>query len=135
MVNRIEKIKIENYRGIKNGSIEDLGDINVFLGKNGSGKSTILESIFLASHNFQNLPDPKIYGGTDQDPGSGTKMHFLMKKRKLPAFPVAVIKQSQNKNYQFFGLGHKNWWFGNDKKEKIAFIFKFIWHCMQVKSI
>lgn len=44
-----EKIKIENFRGIKNLSIENLSNVNLFFGKNNSGKSTVLESVFLLS--------------------------------------------------------------------------------------
>jgi energy-coupling factor transporter ATP-binding protein EcfA2 len=44
---KISEIHIENYRGIKNGVVDNLGDINIFVGKNGSGKSTILETLML----------------------------------------------------------------------------------------
>jgi AAA15 family ATPase/GTPase len=43
------KIKIERFRGIKYASIEGLKQINLFFGKNNCGKSSLLESIFLAS--------------------------------------------------------------------------------------
>lgn len=43
------KIKIERFRGIKNASIEGLKQINLFFGKNNCGKSSLLESLFLAS--------------------------------------------------------------------------------------
>lgn len=45
----IKSIIIRNFRGIKHCSIGDFTDVNVLLGRNGSGKSTILESIYLAS--------------------------------------------------------------------------------------
>ena len=41
------KLELENFRGIKQGSIT-LGDLNVLIGANNSGKTTILESLFLA---------------------------------------------------------------------------------------
>jgi len=43
------KIKIERFRGIKYASIEGLKRINLFFGKNNCGKSSLLESLFLAS--------------------------------------------------------------------------------------
>lgn len=43
------KIKIERFRGIKYASIEGLKQINLFFGKNNCGKSSLLESLFLAS--------------------------------------------------------------------------------------
>lgn len=43
------KIEIERFRGIKYASIEGFKQINLFFGKNNCGKSSLLESIFLAS--------------------------------------------------------------------------------------
>lgn len=43
------KIIIERFRGIKYASIEGLKQINLFFGKNNCGKSSLLESLFLAS--------------------------------------------------------------------------------------
>lgn len=40
-------LEVENFRGIRHLKIEDLNFINVFVGKNNSGKSSILEAIFL----------------------------------------------------------------------------------------
>lgn len=44
----IEGVKIENLRGIENCEISDISLINIFAGKNNSGKSTILDAIYLA---------------------------------------------------------------------------------------
>lgn len=43
------KIEIERFRGIKHASIENFKQINLFFGKNNCGKSSLLESLFLAS--------------------------------------------------------------------------------------
>jgi len=45
----IRSIEIENLRGISKGAIDGLTQVNIFLGKNGSGKSTVLEAIYIAS--------------------------------------------------------------------------------------
>lgn len=39
----IESLAIRNFRGIKEGKIEGLGRVNIFIGKNNSGKSTLLD--------------------------------------------------------------------------------------------
>lgn len=44
-----KKIEIERFRGIRHASIEGLRQINLFFGKNNCGKSSLLESLFLAS--------------------------------------------------------------------------------------
>ena len=45
----IKSIVIENLRGIRRCIVEGLTDINIFIGKNGAGKSTILEAVYIAS--------------------------------------------------------------------------------------
>ena len=45
----LSKIEIERFRGIKHAFIEGFKQINLFLGKNNCGKSSLLESLFLAS--------------------------------------------------------------------------------------
>lgn len=42
---KIRKIKIENFRAYENETIVELSDLNVFVGKNDIGKSTILEAL------------------------------------------------------------------------------------------
>ncbi|MCH5310382.1 MAG: AAA family ATPase [Prevotella sp.] len=43
-----KNIEINNFRGIKHLEIDDFSRVNVFLGQNSSGKSTILECLMLA---------------------------------------------------------------------------------------
>ena len=45
----LTSIHIKNYRGFKDCNIDDLGRINVFAGMNNSGKTTLLEALFLWS--------------------------------------------------------------------------------------
>ncbi|MCC6053097.1 MAG: AAA family ATPase [Desulfurococcaceae archaeon] len=53
----IESLAIENLRGIRKLNVSGLTDVNIFIGRNGAGKSTILEAIYLASAFFSKL-DP-----------------------------------------------------------------------------
>lgn len=45
---QIKKLKLENFRGIQEAEIELLPNMNVFVGINGSGKSTILDAIAIS---------------------------------------------------------------------------------------
>lgn len=47
-MSEIKNILIKNYRGIKNLTINDLNKINIFVGPNNSGKTSILEAIGLS---------------------------------------------------------------------------------------
>ena len=43
----LEKLKIQNFRGFRDLDVDRLGRINIFAGRNNTGKSTLLEAIFL----------------------------------------------------------------------------------------
>jgi hypothetical protein len=45
----IKSLVIQNLRGIKKCELSDLGQINLLIGKNNAGKSTVLDSLLLAS--------------------------------------------------------------------------------------
>lgn len=44
-----KKIEIKRFRGIKYASIDELKQVNLFLGKNNCGKSSLLDALFLAT--------------------------------------------------------------------------------------
>jgi AAA15 family ATPase/GTPase len=46
-MNILKSAEIKNFRGFDNLIIEDFSQINLFLGKNNSGKSSVLEALFL----------------------------------------------------------------------------------------
>ncbi|WP_229570335.1 AAA family ATPase [Saccharolobus caldissimus] len=45
----INGLEIQNFRGIKYCKLEDLSQVNILVGRNNSGKSTILEAIYFIS--------------------------------------------------------------------------------------
>ena len=45
----LSSIRISNYRGFKDCKVSDLGRVNIFAGMNNSGKTTLLEALFLWS--------------------------------------------------------------------------------------
>lgn len=61
---KIDSIHIQNFKGLRNISIENLGNINAIVGKNNSGKSSILHAIDMASLaleiNSWNAFEPKL---------------------------------------------------------------------------
>src|SRR5437763_2995480 len=44
----IQSLEISNYRGFKNLRLKNLSRVNIIVGDNGSGKTALLESLFLA---------------------------------------------------------------------------------------
>ena len=51
----IESLKIKNFRGIKEGELK-LSTLTILLGGNNSGKTAILEALFLAPNPFRRVP-------------------------------------------------------------------------------
>lgn len=49
MTRRLDSLSIKNYRQLKDIQIEGIGDINLIVGQNNSGKSTLLDAIRLLS--------------------------------------------------------------------------------------
>lgn len=54
----IEEVSIENFKGIKYCEIKDIGKVNLLIGRNGCGKSSIMEAIYFTGKEFlgTNLP-------------------------------------------------------------------------------
>ena len=43
----LSSLQIENFKGIKSGTISNLSQVNVLVGRNNSGKSTVLDALLL----------------------------------------------------------------------------------------
>ena len=51
----IQKVGFKNFRRFKNFPEMDLGDINIFVGRNNAGKSTVLKALQLMKGNLGNM--------------------------------------------------------------------------------
>lgn len=71
---RIERLKIQNFRAIRNIELAELGKTVVIAGPNGSGKSCIFDSIRLVK---------SIYGGYQQDEVAQWFNEFQIRPNKL----------------------------------------------------
>jgi len=48
----IKEVSIENFKGIKHCEIKDIGKVNLFIGRNGCGKSSIMEAMYFTGKEF-----------------------------------------------------------------------------------
>ena len=48
----LDSLKIKNFRILEDVTIEKLGHVNLIVGKNNSGKSTVLEALALLASGF-----------------------------------------------------------------------------------
>lgn len=53
----IDGLRIQDFKGIRDGVISGMSDVNIFVGANNAGKSTVLDSIYLLSNMFD-VEDP-----------------------------------------------------------------------------
>lgn len=103
------KIEIERFRGIRYASIEDFKQINLFFGKNNCGKSSLLESLFLASglsnpllpihvnfmrgYSKSRLDDLKL---DFYNLNSSLPIHIRMENEERRDLKIHLFEQSQN---------------------------------------
>jgi len=75
----IREIALTNFRGIRDGSVTGLGEINVFAGRNNSGKSTILEALYLL----------RVPLGPESELGGMSALGWLLQRRARRTVPDA----------------------------------------------
>ena len=51
----LSSLEIGNFKGIKSGKIGDLAQVNVLVGRNNSGKSTVLDALLMIRYAFVQL--------------------------------------------------------------------------------
>ena len=89
---RLNSIRILHFRGIREGEIKDFADVNLLIGRNDSGKSTIAEAVSLACFHLC---------GNSQDPIGRKPIGLWTDIRKTnPAGQEACYKQDQEKPIQ-----------------------------------
>lgn len=103
------KIEINRFRGIRYASIEGFKQINLFFGKNNCGKSSLLESLFIASgmsnptlplhinfvrgYNKSNLNALKVdFYNLD----ASSPIHILLQNEEERELIINLIEQKQN---------------------------------------
>jgi len=93
----LRRIQIANFKGIKEGDISDLGAVNVFIGRNNSGKSSILDALCFSRCAF----DYRILGEL---------LPLLLLRRRAAERSVYVLK---------------NFWHGYNTGNNIIFGLEF----------
>ncbi|OAV70737.1 recombination protein F [Bacteroidales bacterium Barb6] len=94
----LESLTIKNFRGFDALEIDGLSKINIFLGKNNSGKTSVLESLFLLL-GMSNPMLPKVvnqFRGFNS--GAATQLNYLfhnLKAENKPSFYGKFSDQSE----------------------------------------
>ena len=89
---RIESLKVENYRALRDVEFKDLTPMTVLLGPNGSGKSTVFDVFNFLSECFQSGLRPACdRRGRSKElktRGANGPIQFQLKYRERPGSPV-----------------------------------------------
>jgi hypothetical protein len=89
----IESLEISNFRGFQSLKLKNLSRINILVGDNGSGKTALLESLFLAGG-----LGPEIYLRTRAWRGAGDKMLVNLERDQYEALWKEIFyRLDQNK--------------------------------------
>ncbi|MBW1615672.1 MAG: AAA family ATPase [Deltaproteobacteria bacterium] len=115
-----KSIKIEGFRQFDNFEIDDLGAVNLFLGQNNTGKSSILEAFYThaCGLNFNNFNKKIINGRRFNPPNSpidaGNQIRSLFYSTETPPykFDISIIREGK------YG--------GNDRIEDINYKYEYI---------
>lgn len=116
-----EKVIIERFRGIRYACIEDFKQINLFFGKNNCGKSSLLESLFLAS----GLSNPllpvhiNIMRGYNKARYNDLKFEFYNLDSSQPIHIQIVDGEIRDLNISLFEQERSNVSFENDDESSI----------------
>ncbi len=93
---RIESLKVENYRALKNVTLDKLTPMTVLLGPNGSGKSTIFDVFNFLSECFQyglrHAWDRRGRGHELKSRGADGSIVFELKYREQPSTPIITYR-------------------------------------------
>jgi len=91
-MSNIKEIEIQNFRGFKDLKIENFGQINLIVGRNNCGKTTLLESLFLTI----GISNPLLPDNVNKLRGLGYKsaedFKFLFHKLKFANTPSFKMK-------------------------------------------
>lgn len=86
---KINKIRIKNFRGIKNPGIIELGNLNALVGKNDAGKSSILHAIDEFYNENKILEGHRYFGAGDE----ATEIEIWFGGVELEAIPKVLLDQ------------------------------------------
>lgn len=102
-MSKFKDISIRNFRGIESVEVKDLGKINLFLGKNNSGKTTILESFFLLSGLSNHDLPMRINRLRSNEEGGFDKLKYLYFNADMTRIPHldALMDDGKVRNLEF----------------------------------
>ena len=94
---KLRNIEITKFRGINHLCVDGLGLINVFIGANNVGKSTLLEAVYMLSNMTSIFVPTELNALRDARRGDMAYLKYLFNKSQLSYHPVIVGTTFENK--------------------------------------
>ena len=93
----LKRLNVEQYRGINKLYIDDLSQINVFVGENNSGKTSILEAIKIFS-------DPKNIGQLVALAFQRSSASLEKRRKKLVELILSIFQQGKDDDHESYSI-------------------------------
>jgi AAA15 family ATPase/GTPase len=114
MTKHLDSLKIQNFRMLEDFEVEKLGQVNLIVGKNNSGKSTVLEALRIYAGNADRhlleeiaKSHDELYFLKDEDIQPFTTgvarpfFNFFSKKSSAPAYKFSISETTNNQYLSF----------------------------------
>ena len=85
---KLKELEITTFRGIQHLSVDNLGQINVFLGSNNVGKSTLLEATFMLAAMAHPLLPTQVNILREAQSSNMSHIKYLFNKARLNVHPI-----------------------------------------------
>ena len=134
----IREISIKNFRGIADLSLKDLSDVNLFVGENNGGKTSILEALScLRSGDAYNLF--QICRDRNRDPASINDVRFMFFQGTNSFSVKALFEDGSQCDYAASYSVHsttfdKGVFFKDEEKSSMTHLFKGLVDSMNVNG-
>ena len=93
---KLKELEITTFRGIQHLHVDNIGMVNVFIGGNNVGKSTLLEATFMLAAMAHPLLPTQVNFLREAQSGSLAHMKYLFNKARLDVHPVIKGISSDN---------------------------------------
>lgn len=99
---KLKALEISKFRGIQHLEINELGMVNVFIGSNNVGKSTLLEASFMLAAMAHPLLPTQVNVLREAQPNNMAHLKYLFNKARLNVHPIikGITSSDQHKSIE-----------------------------------
>ena len=91
-----KNIQIDHFRGIEHLEVKNLGNVNVFLGQNNGGKTTLLEAVFLLSGMSNPVLPERINAFRNKGNSNFNELRYLFHRMQMISLPTFQADMADN---------------------------------------